>query len=604
MTEPVNYVRNADGSLSAEPTDAENFGLELAIDAGQLEATNNIGTASTSSHSGSAWFACDNISVINQSDDLLLQRTADRLVGILKDSGQFQSVRYYPTGHLPKPGIRRPDLFLTLNLGSLKETGIATTKIEAVINANLGAAPFQSNRSYFDSQSIPVVRFNAQINLDHRSTFTGIESSGAKFRTQGASIAASLAEHISKKIGELREKHSSAPKLPASMEPAWVQADQFQFLNQFDAKQFVSTHGSLLKNETYWQVEGVNIGESLLTAIHTELKAADWTGEPTGDQLQYVRMSCDGKILTAFTERQSFGSDRKTKSNKQLETERFWIHYQSLLTKRERHAAYEDLLSEKPVRTSTLLALKGMGTSAQMNRVIDLLKENPPATASGWVELAQHYFARDQKDKGVQAIQCAHLLHQLKQGDDRRIMSLVKKQKLDRSKVLVVTEECLSALGIVDATKLKAPVELDIGPERMAAVAAKRADGKWDVVALVFGSVNPATGGSVEHTFSRKASYGSSWSTGTWHETGDSERIEKLGELNVMMKTVQESGTRCPSKVIFSLAPNQPLDAAAVPSDAGADTVDSGEDASPSVLKEQETCFVTRYFSRNAGEAA
>lgn len=550
-TEPVNYVRNADGSFSTDSDGASDSGLEIAFDAGQLNASNNISTTSSSSHSGTTWFACDSILVMNHSDHLLVQRATDSLVEQLKSSGEFQSVRYYPTGHLPEPGISKPDLYLTMDLQSLEESGVASTQIEASIKANLGFAPARSNHSYFDSQSLPIVAFNANISLEHRSTYTGIESSGAKFRTHGQNIAEALAKDIVDKIKDLREKFPSRPELPSSFRPNWVKAPEFQFLSDFDAQQFVSVHGLFLKNETFWRVEGVDIGEALLTAIHSELEDADWRGELSGDRFQYVRMSTDGQILTAFTEREGFRSGANTADIQEPKAQQFWIHYQSLFTKSERSAAFEELLTEETPSTSTLLALKQMGTSEQTARIIELLKDHPPATVDGWVVLARHYFSRDQNTEAIEAIQCAHLLHQLKRGSDDQIRSLLKKHKLERSKVLVVTSRALAAVGAVDATNLTEPVELEIGPEQLAAIAAQNAEGKWHIVALAFGPVNPATGGTVDHTLIRIANFGSSWTNGTWFQRGDTERIEKLGDTKVMMRTLQRPEAKFPHKVIF-----------------------------------------------------
>lgn len=105
-TEPVNYVRNPDGSFSVDGEELPDSGLELAINAGKLKATNNFSSGSSLSHSGPGWFGSDSIMVINHSDHLLLQRASDSLVEGLKKDGRFQSVQYYPTGTVPEPGVR------------------------------------------------------------------------------------------------------------------------------------------------------------------------------------------------------------------------------------------------------------------------------------------------------------------------------------------------------------------------------------------------------------------------------------------------------------------------------------------------------------------
>ena len=558
VNEPVEYVRNADGSFSAKPSDAEQTESVVSISAGKLNASNSISTSSTRSSINNAWLASDHLMVMHHSDHLLLQRTADDLVQQLKDSGLFQSVRYFPMGHQPKPGTKKPDFYLVLNLDSVKETGVASTDLEATVIASLGVAPVYSNHHYHDDQGLPIVAVHAEHRVDHHSTFSGIESSAAKFKAQGKNIAEALAKEMIKRIEELRKQHPRPASLPESMTPQWHKADNFAFWDQFQAKQQLSVHGSLLKNETFWTVAADVSQTDFLNAVHEELKAKKWNGGPPDDNGSYLRMTCDGKTLTVFKARKSSHAYRidngdASPSDTSSDNRPLCVHYQSLLTKKERHAAYGELLSARPVNIDTLLNLKQMATFDQRNQMIELLKDHPPSTVDAWVELANHFQSQDQMPEAIRAIQCAHLLHQLLGDDDGRIKSFVKKYKLNRSKTLVVTEAALAELKIVNVDEMTGPVERDIGPERMVAAAAKQEDGTWRMLSIRFGPENPANYSAVEYTVSQISDHGASWSSGLWRETADSERVEKLGDLKIRMKTIQEEGKRCPNKVIFSL---------------------------------------------------
>ncbi|MEP3482618.1 MAG: hypothetical protein ABJZ55_25470 [Fuerstiella sp.] len=556
MNEPVEYERNADGSFSATPSDAEAERSAVSIRAGKLNARNSISTSSSRSSVANAWFASDHLMVMHHSDHLLLQQTSDELVQQLKDSGLFQSVRYFPKGHLPEPGTKKPDLYLLLNLDSVEETGLATSELQATMIASLGLAPVRNNHHYHDHQSLPIVEVQAELQVDHQSTFSGIESSAAKFEVQGNNIATALSKDMIERIEKLRKQHPRPARLPDSMNPPWEKAEDFAFWDQFEAKQLLSVHGTLLKNETFWSV-AANVSQTdFLKAVYEELKAEQWNGEAPKDDAEYLRMTSDGKVLTVFKPRKNSTVYRVDNSNTppsdaSPDNRSLWVHYQSLLTRQERLDAYADLLSARPVNVDTLFILKQMGSSVQRNQMLALLKENPPSTVSAWVALANHSASKDQMPEAVHAIQCAHLLHELRQDDDAGIKKFVKKHKLERSKTLVMTEAAVAALKIVNVDELTGPVERNIGPEQMVAAAAKHEDGTWRMFSMRFGSENPANDSAVEYTVSRIADYGASWSSSLWHETADSERVEKLGNTKFRLKTIQETGTRCPNKVIF-----------------------------------------------------
>lgn len=551
--EPVNYVRNADGSFSVEGSKNETSGVHLAFDSGTLNATNSVSFTSGVAHSWPGWFPSKSIMVVNGSDHLLVQRAADSLVEGLKKDSHFQSVQYYPTGTAPQIGRELPDLFVTINLESIEFNGLTSSELEARLNVTVGTELFDSKHSYSDNQSLPLVEFNGTMRLTHQSTLSGIESSGARYRMQGQNIGERLAKGITERLAEIRKEHQPSPVLPIAFHPAKQEIPEFDFLKNVESKLELSGYGPMVKNKTIWRV-GVKPSEaSLLKSIHAELHAADWKGSEPEQDVRYLRMSTDGQVLTAcfVSKTPQFGNDSEDAKTDQEQT--YWISYQSLLTKSERTAAYESLLTDEADNGSVLLALKGMATPDQYSRMIARLKTDPPTTVEGWTTLASDYFRKKQSEEAIHALQCAHVLSKLKQGKDNTIHSLISKHKLTKNDVLKITPEALKAVGVINATELQGEVQVKSGPERMAAIAAQNRRGGWDIVALQFDSPNPNTNGTVEHTYLRVSDGGSSWTQGTWHSTGRWEQFETIGDLKIRVSTTQSPEKQFPDFVNFDV---------------------------------------------------
>ncbi|MBM4076536.1 MAG: hypothetical protein FJ267_12975, partial [Planctomycetes bacterium] len=246
---PVVMGRGDDGKLH-EQSPEHVSGLHFNAHVGALKSQNNTTTASTESHSNPAFFADRSLVILNLSDHLLMERIGTELLGQLKADNQFDRIEYYPAGQGPEMGAEAGDLFLSLTLESIDESGIIGRSLKATVAATLGRSPAASNHSVNDHLSPPIVSLKADISVDHESSLAGIESSSARYSQQGKDIAKHLMTSVSGKLKTLREKYRSLRNLPSSLRPEFVVAPEFEFLMRLNATRQTSVHGFMFHNET------------------------------------------------------------------------------------------------------------------------------------------------------------------------------------------------------------------------------------------------------------------------------------------------------------------------------------------------------------------
>jgi hypothetical protein len=120
---PVVLGRGDDGELHEQSPNADN-GLHFNAHVGALKSQNSTTTASSESRSDPAFLADRGLMIINLSNHVLMERVGTELLAQLKADNKFDRLEYYPSGHLPETGVEAPDLWLSLNLESVEESGI------------------------------------------------------------------------------------------------------------------------------------------------------------------------------------------------------------------------------------------------------------------------------------------------------------------------------------------------------------------------------------------------------------------------------------------------------------------------------------------------
>jgi hypothetical protein len=450
---PVVLGRGDDGKLHEQPRKDES-GLHFNAHVGALRSQNSTTTSSSESHSDPAFLADRSLVIFNHSNHVLMERIGTELLALLKTDSQFNRLAYYPSGHLPETGAEAPDLWLSINLESIEESGITGRELKATVTATLGSSIAGSHRTVHDHLSPPFVTLNASISVDHESSMTGIESSSAEYSQQGKDIAKHLMKAVSGKLKTLREKHPPLPNLPSSLSPEFVAAPEFEFLKRLNATRQTSFHGFMFHNETFWQFTSTENTEPMLTSIRDELSKSDWRVgdfEATDGQNAYLRAEKGDAILELFPmKRGLFSMPQKKELQGPIQ---YNVRYLHRMNSEELQAVVGELLAVPKPDVDELLLLRRFGSSEQQAQIMQLIEKHPPRSVDAWLMLAESYAGANKADACRVALIRATLL-MLTVTDsadyDRRIKDIATKQKIEVSALRVVDQGVLTELGIVE----------------------------------------------------------------------------------------------------------------------------------------------------------
>ena len=450
---PVVMGRGDDGKLHEHSQNAGK-GLHFNAHVGVLKSQNNTTTASSDSHFNREFLADRSLVIFNLSSHVLMERIGTELLQQLKADNHFDRLAYYPPGHVPETGAEAPDLWLSVNLESIEESGITGRELKATVTATLGSSFAASNHSVHDHLSPPIVTLNVNISVDHQSTLTGIESSSAEYSQQGKDIAKHLMTAVSGKLKTLREKHNPLPKLPSSLSPEFAAAPEFEFLKRLNATRQTSFHGFMFHNETFWQFTSTENAEPTLASIRDELSKSDWkVGDFEAADLQnaYLRAVKGDAILELFPTKRRIFSMPETKEPQGLV--QYNVRYLHRISSDAMQAVVAELLVAPKPDVDELLVLRRFGSSEQQDQVLKLIEKHPPRSVEAWLMLAESYADDNNADACRVALVRATLL-MLTVTDsadyDRRIRDIAAKQKIEASELKVVDHAVLTELGIAE----------------------------------------------------------------------------------------------------------------------------------------------------------
>lgn len=451
ITKPV-HLRRVDGGELASKSPLDQKGLHFAANVGTLNAKNNLSKVTSSDVSDPAWFRAESLVICNLSDHLLMDRVGQFLLEFLKEKGNFEQIDYYPSGTHPDRGRIAPDLYLTLDLGRLAESGVVEKDLAANVRLSLGTSYAASNHSQNGPHSPPTARLRALLSLEHKSTLLGVESSGSRFSMQGKDIAASLGKAVVDEIQSLRRKHSPLPPLPESSVPAYRESPQFRFLTDLDGRELVSVHGLMLHNETFWHLASASDPAAAMKQIHAELSQAEWKGSspPDDDRSPHLLMAHKSRRLEVFPEGIGTAGISFRPGRPNQPSPRLLVRYTDSMTSAEIADWFGEALDETDPDLETLLALRRYGNNDQRLRLMERAMQQPPRTATGWLALSQHYEWKKDTNAAIRALHCAFVYSQLEVESPRNshIESHAKKLNLKLDDLRKIPAEIFALCGI------------------------------------------------------------------------------------------------------------------------------------------------------------
>lgn len=486
--EPVILARDADGKLREQGS--ESGGLSFNAQLGSLNAKNQTTCVSSSGHSNPAYIAARTLIIINQADDVLMDRVGAELVESLKSELAFDRLEYYPYGHLPESGKPAPDFYLMLELESKTVSGLMNEQLEATVKALLGSTPARSHFHSFDHLTPPLVRLHAEVQVEHESTYLGVESSAAAYVLQGRDIAKQITSQLKSKLDDAREGHSPVPELPAELaEPEWSPAPDFHFLDELQAEVLTSTRRLMMHNETFWRLTIDCPTTEMFDLVKEELVANNWrvdheeTRHPRSSVMRLVLGTEDLLIFPADRNELPASADETWPDHIDC-----FIRYRKRMSQDAVRSVIDDVLAQSEPDIGLLLVLHNRASREQRPRIISLLEQHQPGTAESWIVLANYYsILKDMEGcrRSLRMLTCLKSLLIDRGALTNQIHSLAKKHEIDRSEYSELTEDDWIATGLVKMLEDGPVAPVEFGTERPAGFFAIDADSKAHVYSVM-----------------------------------------------------------------------------------------------------------------------
>lgn len=549
--EPIVLAREADGTLREQGvggTDALAFNAHL----GELKSQNSTSCVSSSGHSNPAFFAARHLIIINQTDDVLMERVGAELLDELKQSLVVDRLEYYPFGHMPELGGLAPDFYVTLELKSKEVSGVLNDKLNATVKSTLGSTLAKSSFSSFDDLTPPIVRLHANVEVEHQSTYFGVESSSAAYTLQGRDIAKQIATQLKSKFDEVRGDHGALPEMPTELAiPEYSPIPEFEFLDQLGAKVVTSTHRLMTHNETFWRLTTDKTSDKLFSVIKSEFAGSEW-------RIDHEETSFPRSAILRFVDRPQvlmiFPADRdqlpRTADEPQPEHVDYYVHYRDRVSSDFLESAIEQVLEQPKPDVNFLVAFHGRGSSGQRGRIISLLEEESPGTAVIWSRLADHYSSQQDIEgcrRALRMLTCLKHLSSDGSSIDNKIRDIAKKQKIDKSEFESPPRDDWLTLGLVEITDDGQPEPIEFGLDTRVGFFDIDEKGKVWVYSMVINR----TGTSQLEAVRMKCSGGSrSWSAGGIFTSGQTidlhsfRRGEYRGRLELTTEKLSDAQFR------------------------------------------------------------
>lgn len=527
--EPVILARDSDGALRQQGS--PRAGLALNAQLGTLKANNQTSCVSSSGHSNPAFFAARHLIIINQSDDVLMERVGAELIESLKSELAFDRLEYYPHGHLPETGKPAPDFYLMLELRSKTVSGLMNDQLQATVKALLGSTPVRSRFNSFDQLSPPLVRLHAEVEVEHESTYFGVESSGATYVLQGRDIAKQITARLKTSFEKAREGHQPVPELPVELaEPEWSPVPDFEFLRNLNAEVLTSTHRLMTHNETFWRLKSDGTTAELFADVKGELAGSGWrvdheqTTHPRSSILRLVQKERDLIIFPADREQLPASADGNWP-----ETADYFVRYRDRMSLDAVRLVIDEVLTQQKPDIGLLLLFHNQASQEQRSKIVSLLEQHRPGIPDSWIVLARHYSRQNDIDgcrRALRRLMCFQHVLQDPAGLRSRIQDIAEENGIDDSEYSELTEDDWLATGFVQITPSSDGNPVEFGFDGPAAFFAIDDRGESHVFSI---TVNSGPDGELTATRMHSADGARSWSSGSIFHHGQEEDRHRFG---------------------------------------------------------------------------
>jgi len=412
----------------------------------------------------------------------------------MKQIGYLEDLAYYPDGISSEEGQLAPDVVITLDMHKIDESvGLLDREIDATILIRAGTALAGCRSSSIDHLTPPVLRFDWEGKLHHRSTTTGVASGAAKYKLAAEDIAKQIAGTLKKQFDKWYEKDGPLPELSDAFYPAYRQPPALPLLEAYDTTRLTAHHGVMNHNETFWRLVADGDPADVLKHIEQQMQSAGWTTSSISteqNRLPHLRMRREGAVLEVFPEEPAWRDLRPAPAgddaDRPPEPTRFCVHYLDRMTQEEVAKAVETTFAED-VPSEAFVLFESMWTKDQRRRALERLKSKGAKTLQTWLVLAKVYRGLKDDDAARDALLRAHVLLQTvgDQGDLRnQIRSLAKELGDEKLADKPIDAALIRELGFIE---LKPGVEIsdsELGLDQPVHFFGHTADGELKTVSV------------------------------------------------------------------------------------------------------------------------
>lgn len=449
-----------------KPTEQEDSSGRFQAHIGTINAKNTIQTLSSTSAGSGARVSMRNIMIICQSPHELLDRTMREFQKSLAQLPYVDEVAYYPFGTWPKPGGLLPDVFITINMPQVNEKSfIRNRHFKAIIKWTTGSSIFAGTSHSDRTDTLPVVRFDIESQLEHESEMFGIESSQAKYKLAADGICSEMIKSISKQFGNLVDKYGQMPESPEMLHGAYHEAPKLSFLKADKVQQLISGNGLLKNNHTVWRFSDERQIDKALIAYRDELKTLGWGQEDLGKE--YLRMQKGNEHIYIFRQRRrdsKAGTIFWSEPEKMASEASLIADYESDFTDDQMQKAMDALLDSDVEMKTLLIFEKYFHTPKQLECLRSIIEESPVNTLDGCLMLARYWADRGETDKGRESLLRARAMQRTEKGHNVRadeIKSLARKLGDESLAEVPVAEEIFRQMGFINPEQLNEPIEIE-----------------------------------------------------------------------------------------------------------------------------------------------
>ena len=430
------------------------------LNLGKTETRSNMGSTSSSSSSDNSTFSARRVLLFSDNPHPLCRKIVAHLEQRLKDSPFIEQLQLTDQPYINTNGGPAPDLFLTVDLAELEQSGIVSSTMKALVTASLGNMLWQSSYYTSDATTAPLVSFEWKASIDSETTFTGVRTD--RYADAARSIADDLAKNILKQIEEFAGKYPALPELPREFYGPYQPVADLDCLKEFHARRVGSFSGLFTHNETFWSFSTVTNPVPQLEGIARQLEAAGWniTGNQMTNSWDHRIAASNGdarlEIFRQRNERMSLSHSDKPPAHFD-----FVAHYRKPFAREEREAALEKLFTTS-ASVEMLLPFVNTLTKEQRGKFYDLAEKSPGTSPQACLQLAQHYLTQKRTNDAVHLLlRTKALAATLKDATslNSSIEAMVKKISPKKEVKLEITPDLCRELGFLELTNLAQAIE-------------------------------------------------------------------------------------------------------------------------------------------------